>query len=89
VNDPSGFAIVCDSSDVNASTVTGVPEDFAVAEAVVRGSVEIDGELGVCALVATVADAAIGANVRAGIARPSTAASDVRARLPRVDEEGG
>jgi hypothetical protein len=88
VNDPSGFATVCDSSEVSASIVTGVPEDFAAAEAVVRGSVEIDGELDVFVAVVTLADAVIGINARAGIVKPSTAASDVRARDLRVGREG-
>jgi hypothetical protein len=88
VNDPSGFATVCDSSEVSASTVTGVPVDFAVVEATVRGSVEADGELVVTVAAAMLADADIGNRPNAGIAKPSTAASDVRARLPRDVREG-
>ena len=88
VNDPSGFATVCDSSEVSASIVTGVPEDLATAEAVVRGSVVIEVEIGVFVVIVTLADAVIGINAKAGIVKPSTAASDVRARIPRAGREG-
>ena len=87
VNEPSGFAVVCDASDVSASMITGCSDDFADSEAVIRGSVETDGRIEALAEAVVLADAAVGVKASAGIARPSTVASDVCARLPRVDRE--